>query len=103
MPFLFPVGADSTGIGTPQVERERPRTRHTQCTGDLGGHPVCDDTVPTGRAGRWPSSVAARSRRLRTPTLSKTALRWSWTVYWEMCTASTISRVEDPRTTSVAI
>ena len=39
------------------------------------------------------------SLRLRTPTLSKTLERWSWTVYSEMRSEAEICFVEAPRTT----
>ncbi len=47
---------------------------------------------------RWPT----RSRRLRTPTLSNTDLRWSCTVCVEMCSEFEIALVESPRSTSRA-
>ena len=39
-------------------------------------------------------------RRPVTPTLSKTAFRWSWTVLLEMCRPAAIAEVDSPRMTS---
>src|SRR5919198_547248 len=44
-------------------------------------------------------SCATSSRRLRTPTLSNTDFRWSWTVCSEMCSWAASADVERPRVT----
>lgn len=44
----------------------------------------------------WVRTAATSSRRHRTPNLSNTALRCSCTVFAEMCSVSTISRVLRP-------
>src|SRR6266705_1493547 len=44
--------------------------------------------------------AATSSRRLRTPNLSNATVRCSWTVLAEMCSSSTICRVEWPLMTS---
>lgn len=46
-----------------------------------------------------PRRCPTRSRRLRTPVLSKTVLRWSCTVFLEMCRVLEIAVVDRPRRT----
>ncbi len=64
-------------------------------------------SAPSRRARNYPYSGGAErescqrrpvtsSRRLRTPNLSKAAVRCSWTVLAEMCNSWTIWRVECP-------
>ena len=66
----------------------------------LGLDILASAPAPQRRGLIYPArSRPTRSRRLRTPTLSNTDLRWSCTVCAEMCSVFAMALVESPRST----